>query len=67
MLLRCREADLSLVESVIESAAQEYAEKDNVSPPEIIVDHDVYLPPAPTHNQSHGLSWYGIYPLCSVN
>ncbi|XP_062074493.1 V-type proton ATPase subunit E-like [Humulus lupulus] len=65
VLLRCREADLSLVESVIESAAQEYAEKDNVSPPEIIVDHDVYLPPAPTHNQSHGLSCSGGVVLAS--
>ncbi|KAF4354787.1 hypothetical protein CsatB_004665 [Cannabis sativa] len=65
VLLRCREADLSLVESVIDSAAQEYAEKDNVSPPEILVDHKVYLPPAPTHNQSHGLSCSGGVVLAS--
>lgn len=57
VLLRCREHDLSLVESVLESAAEEYAEKANVSPPEIIVD-SIFLPPAPSHHNAHG-------PFCS--
>lgn len=58
VLLRCREADLGLVESVLESAADEYAGKANVSPPEIIVDTQVFLPPSPTHHNAHG-------PFCS--
>lgn len=53
VLLRCRNHDLHLVEQVLDSAAQEYAEKENVYPPEIIVDHDVYLPPAPHHHNTH--------------
>lgn len=56
-MLRCREDDLSLVESVLESAAEEYAEKANVSPPEIIVD-SIFLPPAPSHHNAHGPFWY---------
>ncbi|KAK7253076.1 hypothetical protein RIF29_37485 [Crotalaria pallida] len=58
VLLRCREGDLQLLESVLDSAAQEYAEKANVHAPEIIVDTKVYLPPAPSHHNSHG-------PYCS--
>lgn len=53
VLLRCREEDHHLVESVLESAALEYAEKTNVHRPEIIVDHKVYLPPSPTHHPNH--------------
>lgn len=56
-MLRCREADLYLVESVLDSAKNEYAEKANVYPPEIVVDHKVYLPPAPTHHHAHGPFW----------
>ncbi|KAG6737475.1 hypothetical protein POTOM_058999 [Populus tomentosa] len=58
VLLRCRKDDHHLVESVLHSAKEEYAEKVNVYPPEIIVDHDVYLPPAPSHHNAHG-------PFCS--
>ncbi|KAJ9706107.1 hypothetical protein PVL29_001596 [Vitis rotundifolia] len=58
VLLRCRKDDLHLVESILDSAKDEYAEKANVYPPEIIVDHQVYLPPAPSHHQAHG-------PFCS--
>ncbi|XP_015896381.1 V-type proton ATPase subunit E [Ziziphus jujuba] len=58
VLLRCRKEDHHLVESVLESAALEYAEKTNFQPPEIIVDHHVYLPPAPSHHNVHG-------PFCS--
>ncbi|KAJ1416159.1 V-type ATPase subunit E [Sesbania bispinosa] len=53
VLLRCREDDLHLVEDVLDSAAREYAEKANSHPPEIIVDNKVYLPPAPSHHNSH--------------
>ncbi|XP_057969286.1 V-type proton ATPase subunit E-like [Malania oleifera] len=58
VLLRCRKDDLHVVESVLDSALQEYAEKANVHSPEIIIDNLVYLPPAPTHHNAHG-------PFCS--
>ncbi|CAM8934734.1 unnamed protein product [Rhodiola kirilowii] len=54
VLLRCRKADQDLVESVLDSAKEEYAEKANVHLPEIFVDSQVYLPPAPTSYDAHG-------------
>ncbi|GER53060.1 v-type proton ATPase subunit E [Striga asiatica] len=57
VLLRCRKEDVHLVESVLDSAKDEYAQKANVHPPEIIVDN-VHLPPAPSGRNSHG-------PFCS--
>ncbi|RYR19534.1 hypothetical protein Ahy_B03g064336 isoform B [Arachis hypogaea] len=41
VLLRCRKEDEHLVENVLDSAAQEYADKAKVHPPEIIVDNQV--------------------------
>ncbi|EEF51297.1 V-type proton ATPase subunit E [Ricinus communis] len=58
VLLRCRKDDLHLLESVLDSAKEEYAEKVNVHAPEIIVDNHVFLPPAPSHHNVHG-------PYCS--
>ncbi|XP_065858688.1 V-type proton ATPase subunit E-like [Euphorbia lathyris] len=58
VLLRCRKDDLKLVESVLNSAKQVYADKAKVHAPEIIVDNNVYLPPAPTQHNAHG-------PYCS--
>jgi V-type H+-transporting ATPase subunit E len=57
VLLRCREEDKHYVEEVLESAKNEYAEKANVAPPQIFVDENVYLPPAPEYQRSHGLFW----------
>lgn len=57
MLLRCREADRKLVESVIEEAKREYAEKAKVEAPKIIVDDRVFLPPAPRGGDSHEPFW----------
>ncbi|KAF5730049.1 V-type proton ATPase subunit E [Tripterygium wilfordii] len=54
VLLRCRKEDLHLVESVLDSAREDYAEKASVHSPEIFVDTNVYLPPAPSHHNSHG-------------
>ncbi|WVZ69417.1 hypothetical protein U9M48_018205 [Paspalum notatum var. saurae] len=54
VLLRCRKEDHHHVESVLDSAKQEYASKADVHEPEILVDHDVYLPPAPSHHDAHG-------------
>ncbi|WRX17965.1 V-type ATPase subunit E - like 1 [Theobroma cacao] len=49
VLLRCRKDDVHLVESVLDSAKEEYASKVNVHPPEIFIDH-VHLPPGPSHH-----------------
>ncbi|XWS61742.1 hypothetical protein CRYUN_Cryun07bG0151800 [Craigia yunnanensis] len=57
VLLRCRKNDVHLVESVLDSAKEEYASKVNVHPPEIFIDN-VHLPPAPSHHNAHG-------PFCS--
>ncbi|XAR70214.1 hypothetical protein NMG60_11026999 [Bertholletia excelsa] len=57
VLLRCRKEDQHLVEHVLHSAKEEYAQKANVHPPEIIIDN-VHLPPAPSHYNVHG-------PFCS--
>ncbi|PRQ17502.1 putative H(+)-transporting two-sector ATPase [Rosa chinensis] len=65
VLLRCRKDDVHLVESVLEAAAQEYAEKRDVHAPEILVDHTVYLPPAPTHYNPHVNSCSGGVVLAS--
>ncbi|XP_062225863.1 V-type proton ATPase subunit E-like [Phragmites australis] len=65
VVLRCRKEDLELVDSVLESARNEYAEKTNVYPPEIVVDRHVYLPSAPSHYEAHGLSCSGGVVLAS--
>lgn len=57
VLLRCREDDVPLVEDVLDAAKEEYAEKSQVHAPEVIVDQ-IYLPPAPSHHNAHGPSWY---------
>lgn len=57
MLLRCRESDRKLVESVIEEAKREYAEKAKVQAPKITLDDRVFLPPAPRGGDSHEPSW----------
>uniref|UniRef100_A0A7N0RBG7 Uncharacterized protein n=1 Tax=Kalanchoe fedtschenkoi TaxID=63787 RepID=A0A7N0RBG7_KALFE len=54
VLLRFRKADQDLVADVIDSAKEEYAEKANVYAPEIFLDNQIYLPPAPTHQYAHG-------------
>ena len=47
VLLRCREADRKLVESLLEEAKKEYSEKANVQVPKVVLDDRVYLPPQP--------------------
>ena len=56
VLLRCRKDDVVLVEGVLDSAKEEYAQKANVHQPEIVID-DVYLPPVPTYHNAHGPFW----------
>ncbi|KAH7661715.1 Diacylglycerol acyltransferase protein [Dioscorea alata] len=53
-----RECDRKLVESVLEEAKQQYAEKAKVHPPKVTIDGKVYLPPPPTQPEAHG-------PFCS--
>ncbi|KAG8055981.1 hypothetical protein GUJ93_ZPchr0001g31324 [Zizania palustris] len=57
VLLRCRKEDHHHVESILHSAKHEYASKAEVHHPEILVDHDVYLPPSPSHHGSHEMFW----------
>ncbi|CAD5322434.1 unnamed protein product [Arabidopsis thaliana] len=47
VLLRCREMDKKVVESVIEDAKRQYAEKAKVGSPKITIDEKVFLPPPP--------------------
>uniref|UniRef100_A0A0E0JLY7 V-type proton ATPase subunit E n=1 Tax=Oryza punctata TaxID=4537 RepID=A0A0E0JLY7_ORYPU len=56
VLLRCRKEDHHHVESVLHSAKHEYGSKAEVHHPEILVDHDVYLPSSPSSHDSHEIS-----------
>jgi hypothetical protein len=58
VVLRCREADRGHVESVLEAAKKEYAEKAKVNLPKILIDGKVYLPPPKTARDAHGPFWY---------
>ncbi|CAN6971157.1 hypothetical protein BRARA_I01346 [Brassica rapa] len=53
VLLRCRKEDLHIVESMLDDATEEYCEKAKVHAPEIIVDKDIFLPPAPSEDDPH--------------
>jgi len=50
VLIRCRESDRKLVESLVEEAKKEYSEKASVQAPKITLDDRVYLPPPPKNN-----------------
>lgn len=50
VILRCREADCWLVQSILEEAREEYANKAKIHTPQIFVDEETYLPPAPDAN-----------------
>ncbi|KAL0285985.1 UNVERIFIED_CONTAM: V-type proton ATPase subunit E2 [Sesamum angustifolium] len=64
ILLRCREMDVSLVNSVLEDAKREYAKKAKVQAPSITIDK-VYLPPPPSSKQPLGPSCSGGVVLAS--
>ncbi|KAK3212832.1 hypothetical protein Dsin_017538 [Dipteronia sinensis] len=54
VLLRCREVDYKVVESIVEDAKREYAEKAKVQqPPKLTIDDKVFLPPPPSKPDSH--------------
>ncbi|KMT06492.1 hypothetical protein BVRB_7g156680 [Beta vulgaris subsp. vulgaris] len=58
VLLRCREMDKKVVESVLEDSKREYVEKANLRAPAITIDK-VYLPPPPSGSEQHGPSCSG--------
>ncbi|KAL0656168.1 hypothetical protein Bca4012_076752 [Brassica carinata] len=61
VLLRCREMDNKVVESIIEDAKKHYAEKAKVASPNITIDEKVFLPPPPNPKlpDSHDLHCWG--------
>ncbi|KAF2610477.1 hypothetical protein F2Q70_00009210 [Brassica cretica] len=65
VLLRCREEDLGLVESILDGAKEEYAGKANVHAPEVAVDTTIFLPPPPTSSDPHALHCSGGVVLAS--
>jgi V-type H+-transporting ATPase subunit E len=56
--LRCREQDLDYVKSVVNSAANSYAKKTGVDPPEVFVDEKHFLP-GPPKEGNHGSTCTG--------
>ncbi|KAI5662932.1 hypothetical protein M9H77_22255 [Catharanthus roseus] len=66
VMLRCREMDAALVQSVLDEAKREYADKANAKQAlNITLDKNVYLPPPPSGPDSHGPSCYGGIVLAS--
>lgn len=57
VVLRCREIDLTLVESVIEEAKRSYVTKSKLSAPKINIDRNVFLPPPPSNKDPNRPSW----------
>ena len=57
LMLRCREIDVAVVESVIEEAKKTYASKAKVSVPKIDIDKKEYLPAPPINSDPHRPSW----------
>ncbi|CAH2071102.1 unnamed protein product [Thlaspi arvense] len=65
VLLRCREDDLGLVESILDDAKEEYAGKAKVHAPEVSVDTTIFLPGPPKSHDPHGLHCSGGVVLAS--
>ncbi|KAK6943295.1 V-type ATPase subunit E [Dillenia turbinata] len=62
VLLRCREVDVGLVESVLDEAKREYAEKSQVHAPTVTIDARVYLPPPPKGADLDEAFWHSLLP-----
>lgn len=56
-MLRCREVDKKVVESVLEEAKKAYADKASASVPKVTIDDRVFLPPPPKGGDSHEPFW----------
>lgn len=65
VLLRCRKMDKELIESILDAAKKDYAEKAKTSAPKIAIDDRVYLPPPPSDKDFHGPSCSGGVVLAS--
>ncbi|XP_072993443.1 V-type proton ATPase subunit E-like [Typha latifolia] len=65
VLLRCREIDCHLIQSILDEAKQEYAEKAKVHLPTVTIDQKVYLPPPPVDQEAHELFCSGGVVLAS--
>ncbi|KAI4310367.1 hypothetical protein MLD38_035350 [Melastoma candidum] len=65
VLLRWHKEDLHMAESVLHSAKEQYAQKANVHPPDIIGDNHKFLPPAPSHQDAPGTFCAGGVVLAS--
>lgn len=65
VVLRCREMDVSVVNSVLEDAKREYAKKSGVTIPTVVVDKVYLPPPPPTENHSMAPSCSGGVVLAS--
>jgi V-type H+-transporting ATPase subunit E len=50
--LRCREEDLEIVQSAVQSARDTYARIQGVNPPQVSVDHNHFLPSGPKSEQN---------------
>ncbi|KAL2328988.1 hypothetical protein Fmac_022415 [Flemingia macrophylla] len=60
VILRCREGDRKIVESLLDEVKKEYTDKSKVQAPKITLDDRVFLPPAPKNGASDSLE-----PSCS--
>ncbi|CAH2050637.1 unnamed protein product [Thlaspi arvense] len=60
-----REIDVELIESILEEAKEQYAEKANDCAPMITLDNRVYLLPPPSSEESNGPSCAGGVILAS--
>nr|KYP68269.1 V-type proton ATPase subunit E2 [Cajanus cajan] len=67
VLIRCREGDRKIVESLLEEVKKEYTEKSKVQAPNITLDDRVFLPPPPKNGavDSHEPSCSGGVVLAS--
>ncbi|MED6137899.1 V-type proton ATPase subunit E2 [Stylosanthes scabra] len=61
VIIRCRETDKKVIESLIEECKKEYMDKIRLQqPPKITIDDRVYLPPPPKNGNSDSLE-----PFCN--
>ncbi len=58
-LVRCRQADASMVKEVMEPARKQYTAVYGAEAPTLTLDQESYLPPAPTRDDApEGTTWW---------